>query len=51
MDDYERRCKEEYEPKRNEFIEKFFLNKEVKTGLQSYCSRCKNLEHVIEKNH
>lgn len=47
--DYIKRCKEIYEPIRNEFMNKYFLNKESKVGLQSYRSRCKNAEHVLEK--
>lgn len=48
-DDYENRCSNILEPARNEFIKEYFLNKENKMGLQSYRSRCKNAEHVIEK--
>lgn len=48
-EDYERRRQEVLEPMRNEFIEVFFLNKESMTGLQSYRSRCKETEHVLEK--
>uniref|UniRef100_UPI004055B3F9 GTP pyrophosphokinase n=1 Tax=Acetatifactor sp. TaxID=1872090 RepID=UPI004055B3F9 len=48
-EDYEERCRTKYDAIRNKFIEEFFLNKEEKTGLQSYRSRCKNPEHVIEK--
>ena len=48
-DDYERRIEQIYEPARKEFIKEFFLDKEKENGLQSYKSRCKNSEHVIEK--
>lgn len=47
--DYEKRRYEIYEPLRNEFVKKYFLNREAETGLQSYRSRCKSTEHVIEK--
>ena len=47
--DYEKRCREIYEPIRNEFLEQYFWNREAETGLQSYRSRCKKAEHVLEK--
>ena len=47
--DYEMKIEQIYEPVRKEFIEKYFLDKEKENGLQSYKSRCKNPEHVIEK--
>ena len=34
---------------RNEFIQEYFQNREAVTGLQSYRSRCKAAEHVVEK--
>ncbi len=48
-EDYEERCQTIFEPMRNEFIAKYFYNQEGLTGLQSYRSRCKNSEHVVEK--
>lgn len=48
-EDYEFKVKESYDPIRQDFIKNYLLNKEFETGLQSYRSRCKNSEHVIEK--
>ncbi|MCM1126909.1 MAG: GTP pyrophosphokinase [Lachnospiraceae bacterium] len=48
-EDYEFKIKEFYDPLRQDFIKNYFLNKENEIGLQSYRSRCKAPEHVIEK--
>lgn len=48
-EDYEHRVKEIFEPIKDEFIEKYFWNKENVSGLQSYRSRCKDSEHLVEK--
>ena len=48
-DDYADKVKDIYEPVRIEFIKQYFLDKEDNNGLQSFRSRCKKPEHVIEK--
>lgn len=47
-EDYERR-QPELDRIRNEFIREYFLDREEVMGLQSYRSRCKAAEHVVEK--